>query len=449
MINSLGKIDNPANAISALRDSNMAHCVHLEIDHIQHYFSGDELAIGVLCYVDENSFRATMSSDIESLQEAVAGQSNASPRKSYENLLLRLALPDIDLAAPMKLDRIHIPKPWGQEIWYTGIEERGVCGIQTIPLPWLLDVFGALLTGTNDLTPILLKILDPLPDEVYGDLYFELHNEKREVYVVTHVDNRAWPDSVGKIRYGFSQAKISEYADAQTFKQAYLEAVEAYHQVRKQIDARLDRLRSKHQVGKNDIVPVATRKQWQKEIDPHLLRREDLLRKAMNSFSALRDLNPGDVVQVHPHTPHSLQHGVRVIEFQTPHYERYILSFAQKVVTQDHWDTEKALAQVQLDEADHAEMEITDASASNLESIIADFDEFTATRILLKPGMNWTLNAESYCLVIGVQGTAMIGRRTMQPEDGYYISAPSLPVSICNDSSVAATFLIARPKIRQ
>jgi hypothetical protein len=63
--------------------------------------------------------------------------------------------------------------------------------------------------------------------------------------------------------------------------------------------------------------------------------------------------------------------------------------------------------------------------------------------------MNWTLNAESYCLVIGVQGTAMIGSRPMQPEDGYYISAPSLPVSICNNSSVVATFLVARPKISQ
>jgi mannose-6-phosphate isomerase class I len=202
-------------------------------------------------------------------------------------------------------------------------------------------------------------------------------------------------------------------------------------------------------VGKDDIVPVATRKQWQREIDPRLLKREEVLRKAMNSFSALRDLRPGDVVQVHPHTPHSLQHGVRVIEFQTPHYERYILSFAQKVVTQDHWDTEKALDQVQLEAVGNAEIEITDAGAADLEPIIADFEEFTATRILLKPGMNWTLNAETYCLVIGVQGTATIGNDSMHPEDGYYIAAPSQPVSICNNSSVAATFLVARPKVSQ
>jgi hypothetical protein len=447
MINSLGKIDNPVNVISALRDSNKACCVHLEIDHTQHYFSGDQLTIGVLCYVDKTSFRTTMSTDIKSLQEAVAKQSDASPRKSYENLLVSLTLPDIDLAAPMKLDRIHIPKPWGQEIWYTGIEQRGVCGVQTIPLPWLLDVFGRLLTGTNELTPILLKILDPLPDEIYGDLYFELHSEKREVYVVTHVDNRAWPDSIGKIRYGFSQVKISEYADAQTFKQAYLEAVEAYHQVREQIDARLDTVRSNHQVGKNDIVPVATRAQWQKEVEPHLIEREQVLREAMNSFSALQDLRQGDIVQVHPHTPHSLQHGVRVIEFQTPHYERYILSFAQKVVTQTYWDTEKALDHVKLDS--NIEIEQANTNATNVKSVIADFEEFTATRILLKPGLSWTLNVGTYCLVIGVQGTVTIGNHPMQPEDGYYIAEPSQPVSICNSSSVTATFLIATPKATQ
>ena len=109
---------------------------------------------------------------------------------------------------------------------------------------------------------------------------------------------------------------------------------------------------------------------------------------------------------------------------------------------------EKALDQVKLEEADNAEIGITGASDANLEPIIADFKEFTATRVLLKPGMNWTLKSETYCLVIGVQGTAIIGSRPMQPEDGYYIAASSQPVTVCNNSSVAATFLVARPKVR-
>lgn len=446
MINSLGKIDNPADALSAFRDSHEAHCIHLEFDHIQTYFYGEVLTIGVLCYIDVNSFRATLSSDIESLQQAVARQTQTSPEQDYIDLLVRLALPDIDLIAPMKLDRVHIPKPWGQEIWYTGIEKRGVCSIQTIPLPWLLDVFGSSLTGTDSLTPILLKILDPLADEIYGDLYFELHEEKREVYVVTHVDKSAWPDSVGKIRYGFNQDKIDEYADPQAFKQAYLASVEAYQQVRNQIDSLLDGVRSTHHFNKNAMVPLATKIQWESEVDPHLLSREKSLRDAMDAFSGLRDLHVGDVVQVHPNTPHSLQHGVRVIEFQTPHYERYILSFAQKVITQDHWDTEKALRRVGFD---NAQLDVTDnfnIGTANGESTIADFEEFTATRILLEPHEEWILDAETYCLVIGVKGTARIGSHPMHPEDGYYISAPSMPVSIYNNNSASTTFLIAKPK---
>ncbi len=446
MINSLGKIDNPAEALEAFRVSKEAHCVHLTFDHIQHYFSGEALTIGALCYIDENAFRVTLSSDIESLQEAVEKQTQTTAIDSYDTLLASSALPDINLMAPMKLDRIHITKPWGQEIWYTGIEKRGVCSIQAIPLPWLLDIFAHLLTGSDSLTPILLKILDPLADEIYGDLYFELHEQKREVYVVTHVDDRAWPDSVGKIRYGFSQDKINEYADLQAFKQAYLNSVENYQQVRNQIDARLDVMGSSLEPDEDNIVHVSTKKQWQNEIDPDLLNQEKVLRETMNSFSAMRDLHLGDVIQVHPHTPHSLQHGVRVIEFQTPHYERYILSFAQKVMTQDHWDTEKALEQVSFEEQGREEIENVDARTLNGESTIADFEEFTATRVHLKPGMNWTLDAESYCLVIGVLGTATFDDHLIHPEDGYYISALSMPVSVHNDNPAPATFLVARPK---
>ncbi len=138
-----------------------------------------------------------------------------------------------------------------------------------------------------------------------------------------------------------------------------------------------------------------------------------------------------------------------MIEFQTPHYERYILSFAQKVVTQTYWDTEKALDHVKLEEPGNVEIERSNANSTNVKSVIADFEEFTATRILLKPGMNWTLDFGTYCLVIGVQGTVTIGNRPMQPEDGYYIAEPSQPVSICNSSSVTATFLIAMPKATQ
>ena len=44
---------------------------------------------------------------------------------------------------------------------------------------------------------ILLKVLDPHPEPVRGDLYFEVHEHKREVYVVTAVDRNAWPGRPG------------------------------------------------------------------------------------------------------------------------------------------------------------------------------------------------------------------------------------------------------------
>ena len=71
---------------------------------------------------------------------------------------------------------------------------------------------------------------------------------------------------------------------------------------------------------------------------------EKNLRQEMNSFTSMHTLRVGDVISIPTYTPHALQHGVRAIEFQTPHYERQILSFAQKVLTQSDWDTESAIA---------------------------------------------------------------------------------------------------------
>ena len=103
----------------------------------------------------------------------------------------------INLFRPLCLKPIAIAKPWGQEIWYTGIEVRGQSLVEaavggfTTPLPWLLSLAPMRFAGGADKSLCLLKVLDPLPDEVYGDLYFEMHEQKREVYVVTHLDQTA------------------------------------------------------------------------------------------------------------------------------------------------------------------------------------------------------------------------------------------------------------------
>ncbi|MBT6892720.1 MAG: hypothetical protein HOA25_14560, partial [Gammaproteobacteria bacterium] len=48
----------------------------------------------------------------------------------------------ICLSRPLELETVSIPKPWGREIWYSGIEQRGVSTVKGVPLPWLLSVFG-------------------------------------------------------------------------------------------------------------------------------------------------------------------------------------------------------------------------------------------------------------------------------------------------------------------
>lgn len=440
MIRSLGKTANPANTISSVLDGGFDTCVTFEFDHIQHYSTGLKITVGVICYYGEDQLRAAFTTELDSLSKAVAKQSE-SDSHAYKILLEDLDLSDINLKVPLKLDTLLIPKPWGQEIWYTGIEERGICTIQKIPLPWILDVFASIITGTQDLTPILLKILDPSPHEVYGDLYFELHRKKREVYVVTHIDKNAWPDSTGEIRFGFCPDKVNSYAEEQQFKDAYLASVEEYQHVRNKIDAKLDELRSNTQVGENEMVSMETINEWHSEIDPALAAQEKKLRNAMNEFTAQRNLNVGDVVHVNPHVPHSLQHGVRVIEFQTPHYERYILSFAQKVLTQNHWDTKKALDHARLDIEKEPEIQ----QISETESLIADFGEFKATRIVLQPGMDKVIDIDTYCLVVGVEGTLKLGKQRLDPEDGYYVSACANSVEIRNTSPKPATLLIAQP----
>ncbi len=128
----------------------------------------------------------------------------------------------IDLNAPARLLPVRIPKPWGQEIWYTGMEARGESQIETAAGPINLSQYlSADPTRTCASSPVLLlKILDPKPEPVYGDLYFEVHKEKREVYIVTHVDAQVWPDGRGAIRFGMNQTKRHTFADHFAFRQS-------------------------------------------------------------------------------------------------------------------------------------------------------------------------------------------------------------------------------------
>ena len=301
---------------------------------------------------------------------------------------------------PLALSPLAIAKPWGQEIWYTGVEARGVCHFAAdsgeTPVPWLQAAVPDGALGVAGEALVLLKILDPVSEPVTGDLYFELHEEKQEVYVVTHVDPNAWPDGTGYIRMGFHPDKLQCFeGDNDAFRDAYLHAVKSYEIVRRKIDG----------LPQGEQVAV------------ELKEKEIALRGQMDGFSHLLPLRTGDVVKVPLLTPHSLQHGVRTVEFQTPVYERKILSFAQKVLTQDHWDTKEAVAQMRLHTEDEPRFETLLQQEGLLVERIVDFTDFEVRRVCL--GSSGVLNLPPiprYGLVIVVEGEVRIAQVNYGPE---------------------------------
>ena len=308
------------------------------------------------------------------------------------------------------LEPVHIPKPWGQEIWYTGIEVRGQSTVMAqghrVPLPWLLSLMPGFLVADSAEHIILLKILDPLPDERYGDLYFEMHEQKQEVYVVTHIDSLAWPDGVGGIRLGFNQRKRSEFNDDAAFKAAYLTAVRDYEVVRREIDRQLDQQRLAHNMALDDPVDSATLNTWLSALPQALLVLESEKRAAMYAYTAIQDLQVGDVVKVPCFTPHALQHGVRTVEFQTPVYERKILSFTQKVLTQTHWDTEEALEKIALDTPAIPMLEQIHSTTDTVVERVVTFSDFEVLRIRLAARTHYYLPAcRTYRLLIVISGS--------------------------------------------
>jgi len=300
---------------------------------------------------------------------------------------------------PVLLQPVQIPKPWGQVIWYTGMEARGESGVwvgdRTLPLSRYLQQDPAQLTNHSDV--LLLKVLDPRPEAVLGDLYFEVHEEKQEVYIVTHVDAAAWPGGVGGIRFGMNQVKRQAFDSDTAFRRAYLDSVKAYEKLRRQIDEQ----------GVN--IPAA---------------EEAAARQAMDDFAHLRQLQVGDVVRVPTWTPHSLLHGVRVVEFQTPTYERFIISFAQQVVTQDHWDSDHAVANMHIDTP---AAESFEQVAPGVERI-ARFDDFNVWRVDLRTAAPLALPAHiPYAVAMCLSESAALGGLELGAEQACFIPRAAMP----------------------
>ena len=368
-------------------------------------------------------------------------------------LAQRYNCPLLNVQQAMLLEPVKITKPWGSEIWYTGIECRGQSKLSSdlslklsTPLPWLIDLLPQTLCGNLNPQLILLKILDPLADDVFGDLYFEMHQLKQEVYVVTHIDPQAWPGGVGQMRFGFCAEKIDLYSDLQAFKNAFVKAAAEYEKTRGCIDELLDQNKQRLGIATDQPVAVKLMQQWLLEIPAQLTAIELHQRTELNSFTGLRSLRVGDVLKIPCFTPHSLLHGVRTIEFQTPVYERMILSFGQKVLTQQHWDTHEAMQLVNCDpqqsEHNHSLLDTAQLSID----VVVNYEQFTVHRYTLQAGVKQLLEpSEDYRLLISITGNVQINRQPLAAEQACLLPANMAEKLLHNTGSQEAIILLAMP----
>lgn len=448
-------VDNPEVALNLwleeaeTSERESGRVLALEYEYAQYYLPGSpRIKLLAICCQDGGEVFFTVAESRQSLHDQL--HSMEVGLDTFHAFSKANDLPVLNLSAPLLLQTVSIPKPWGREIWYTGIEERGVSrvtdGLFSVPLSWVLSVAPKRLVANHERQVNLLKILDPLAEEVYGDLYFELHEEKREVYVVTNVDRQAWPDGVGAIRYGFNPEVRRTFSSDEAFKMAYLGVVRDYEDLRSDIDQQLDNYRKAEGIASNDPVPSEVMKRWVSMLPPTVLAQEKKLREEMNCFTSLLPLEEGDVVQVPLLTPHSLQHGVRTIEFQTPVYERMILSFAQKVLTQDHWDTEEALEQAIVGVPPVPELTLLEEGQGYRIEEIVMFEDFQVIRLTISSSSEYLLpKTHHYVLLMVINGAVECQNTSLTKEHAVLLPAVRSDTRLANRSDRESIVLLATP----
>ena len=227
------------------------------------------------------------------------------------------------LAKTAALEPALVPKPWGREDWFSGVEARGEsrvrAGDASVPLSDYLAAHG------RTAPIVLLKVLHPTS----GNLYMEVHETKHEVYVVDAVDSSRWPTS-GAMLLGANQSMRAQLGD----------------------DAFRDMLRRRAEAAEAGCGST-----------------EDVA-----NLLASTELRAGDAVVIPPGIPHSLLCGVTVVEFQTPVFERRILAATGPVTTQSGWDVEAAVAAMNLDAAPA----ITRGNGS---AVVAETADFAVVRL--------------------------------------------------------------------
>ena len=394
---------------------------------------------------------------------------------SYEPLGLidwaarRLQAAVIASNQPLRLLPCEIPKPWGRELWLTGVESRGVSSIQSnsgaTELPYGLGLFPVPILGEQEQEPVLLKVLEPFPSARWGDLYLEVHREKWEVYVVLEVDHHAWPDGVGALRAGFATEVVAEYQ--QRFQEqgpdrlkAELERrLNAYAAVREQLDPALETQMLGLRLEPGALASVAQKSQAYAQLPETLRQKEQSLLGAVHELLGLVPLRAGDVTCLPPGVLHSLMHGVSVVEFQTPTYERLIAMSSQKVLTQPQWDSLEAIRM--MDPSPYAAPAlrvISDSGTVRVERVV-DFPQFQVERLILQPGSNSALCEEAltenkerqYRLLFILKGEGVLEGNgfdeiSLKAGDAFLLPASLSAGAVISGKDDALQCLVAIPK---
>ena len=336
----------------------------------------------------------------------------------------RLKVPWLDATAPLPLVPVSVPKAWGREIWFTGIEERGVVGVGTasaqVPLPWVMAArrghFGSVAA------PVLVKVLAPSSSADTGDLYFEVHEHKEEVYVVAAVDQACWPDRCGRMRYGFDPAQRKRLGDT-GFRMAFATAAQA--------NARAQRA----------LAASGARGPAHDEARATVRRTRDRLQGFVND----RVLEVGEVVRVPPGLPHGLMHGVRAVEIQTPSYERDVLYAAQPLAPTDSLPILERLEQVRMDVPDDAPAKEASPAPGVRTGRIARMSDFDVHRFALDAGAVATLPTASYGVLLCMHGHVRCGGLELGPEQAALCSERALARRV-EAGDASAVVLLTLPR---
>ena len=362
---------------------------------------------------------------------------------------------------PMRLDVLQIPKPWGYEGWYTGVEKRGVALIHDrlgrTELPYALGLFPEPLLNGADEQLILLKTLNPVGEEVLGDLYLEMHEKKWEVYVVTALDPEAWPSGKGEVLAGLNPEVISRYRErygenwSGPCLRDFQEKIREYEIIRRELDQLLDRLKQEVGLSESEAINPEQMTELEQKLPEDLRQEEKELRQKAYAYIGRVSVEVGDVVTFPALQVHSLQHGILVIEFQTPHYERLIVMFAQKVLTQKHWDTDRAMDLINTELYCLPEPQLLTEEDGYLEERIVDFPDFSSERIRMDENVSRKFQCEGrYHLIICVKGKLRLESQSgssleLLPEEAVFLAASTSFYRITNSGADSMIFLRAVP----